>query len=691
MPRDPHPHLPGQTQRVRRVKYGLNVAAAVTLAVLIAVLVNWMGYRQFVRFDFTATRQYSLSPQTLKLLESLDGDYRLVTLFSRGGPYVDQATDLLDEYGRYGRHVTVEHIDPGRELGRMDQFLTALRDGYESELEPLDQAIRAGRDEMQRVRQSSQRVLEPLGRVLKDPALGDGELKRFVQSVAQAFARFDGDIDAVDQQIKSSLDRALPRFGAAKSTIQKLLDEVDTKILTLSIDRFNQAVQEDETPASVANQLLATVVLLEQSRQKIRDAVSALRAARRVQEYDKLVEQLDNPETLVLVGPGQVRVISLGELFRQPDPSQIQPGQEPQLRFQGEEKITGALVSMSLDQPPLVVFVVSGQNQAIGQRGLFQQVAARLGHVNFQVQQWSPTPQPGPMGQPMPPQPAPQPASGQKAVWVVLPLEPPNPMNPMGGASGQQIADFLKGRINAGDAVLIMLTVSPMARFGEADPISRLLSPWGITPQIDRLVLHQIDLPDRQKQADNRIFINDWPSELPITQALIGMPGIFVQASPLVLGKGDGQGVETWPLVQVQGDDYWSQRDLHIVKDPKLDPATAGGPFVIAAAAQRQGQRIVVVGDPAWATDQITNLGRMGLPIEIAGAQFPANSEFFVNSVYWLAGLDQLIAASARTQDIRRIHVTDAAGVTLRWALLAGMPLVTVLLGVGVWARRRRD
>ena len=33
-----------------------------------------------------------------------------------------------------------------------------------------------------------------------------------------------------------------------------------------------------------------------------------------------------------------------------------------------------------------------------------------------------------------------------------------------------------------------------MARFGEADPISNLLSPWGITPQIDRLVFYLFSL-----------------------------------------------------------------------------------------------------------------------------------------------------------------------------------------------------
>ena len=86
------------TQAARRRKYGLNVAVSVVAVLALFVLINWIAYRQFVRFDLTATRSYSLSPQTLKVLQGLEGSYQIVTLFSRSGEHVDQALDLIEEY-----------------------------------------------------------------------------------------------------------------------------------------------------------------------------------------------------------------------------------------------------------------------------------------------------------------------------------------------------------------------------------------------------------------------------------------------------------------------------------------------------------------------------------------------------------------------------------------------------------------
>ena len=59
-------HIP--TQRQRRFKYGLNVFVLVLAVLIIVILVNWIGYRRYTRFDFTHTRQYSLSPQTMLLV-----------------------------------------------------------------------------------------------------------------------------------------------------------------------------------------------------------------------------------------------------------------------------------------------------------------------------------------------------------------------------------------------------------------------------------------------------------------------------------------------------------------------------------------------------------------------------------------------------------------------------------------------
>ena len=683
-----------ESQATRRVKYSLNVMVAAVAAVAIVVLINWIAYRQFVRFDLTATRRYSLSPQTVNLLNDLKGDYRFVTLFNRSGPYVDQARDLVEEYQRYGgQSLAVEHINPGRDLGRTEVFFESLLARHEEKLGPLDAAITAGRETLVQLRQDATGMLQPLRQVLEDPGLTDENLKRLVQSIAQQLARFDTDIETVDKQIAHILDQPLPQYSSATTAMESLLGSFNEGFYAPAIGQFRQAGRADTTAPSVADGLLKTVAHLKRSQQKINETLAVLRNVEPVEDYDKLVGQLEDPETLVLIGPAQIRVIGLTEMFREPDPNTLVPGQQPQLRFQGEEKITGALLSMSLDHRPMVVFVTAGQNQPLGPRGSFQHVAQRLRNVNFQVEQWSPLPQPGPMGQPMPPGPPPEPQPGQKTVWIVLPDEAPNPMNPMGAGATQQVVEQVQKRLNEGDNAMVMLAVAPMNQFATVDPMAEMIKPWGITPQLDRLILRQITLPNNQTRAVRQLDIVRWPDELPITRTLAGMPGVFAYASPLVLGAGGegSQDVKTWPLVRIQSDDIWAHRDLNSQVEPKLDSVTAGQPFVIGAAAERGDGRMVVFGDPVWASDEVTQFGPQGLPAEIFGAAFPGNAELFVNSVYWLLDLDQLIAASARTQDIRRIGaITKTEEIALKWALLAGMPLIIVGVGVGVWMVRQR-
>jgi hypothetical protein len=360
--------------------------------------------------------------------------------------------------------------------------------------------------------------------------------------------------------------------------------------------------------------------------------------------------------------------------------------------------LTGTLVSLSLDQPPLVVFVLTGSGSAIGPRGQYQQVAKRLMSANIEVKEWNPAGQVSNFGQRTPPQPPPRPKPGQKVVWVVLPFprtDPTNPMAAMGGAK-EQVASVVRSRASEGDAVLFMLSASAGAQFGESDPISDYLAEtWGIVPQLDRIVLEEVQLPDRQTRAMNQIEVARWPSELAVSAAVRGMPGLFLQASPLVIGGEDAE-IRRYPLAELRGERLWAERDFNTpggLAQAKFNEADSAPSFVVAAAAKKGEQRVVAVADPAWASDMITNYGYFGEnTAELLGARFPGNSELFVNCVYWLAGLDELIAASPRSQDIRRVEpMTEATLVAYRWAMLGGMPAVVMMVGISVWLVRRKS
>ena len=695
---------PSNEQSRRRTAYALNVTAMVVIAMVLVVILNWwLGYRRFIRFDFTATRRYSLSAQTQKVLGELKGDYRIVTLFGNSyspaiDPYLNQVRDLVEEYGRRSDHITVQQILPGRDEAQLDILYGDLAERYKTTLQPLREAIQEAQSTLDQFQQAGLKLVPALEALEKNPALGgQSKLKDIVEQVRLILSRLGQQIEEPMERVKRSLDEPMPDYQAAKTTLTQLFSDLDARVLTIVVDEFQSASKDDKVHASVRDQLLPLIEQLEHLRGMIKPRLEALRAIQSSQEYDDLRSQLQRQDSVALLSKDQVRLIPLNDMFRQPDPgSGATAGQELELRFQGEEKLTGTLVSLQMKKPPLVVLVNTTGTPVLGRgnpQTTYNQVAERLRSANMRVQEWNPVGGGTDMfGRPQPPQPAPQPEQGQKAIWVLLPTAPPNPRNPMAGMAVNNAIATVKQRMEAGDGALITVAASGGARFGAPDPAVDLLKPYGITVQNDRVIVQEVAVSEDQTQAVMQHTVDHWPDAMDVSKALSGMPGIFFYASPMVLGKVEG--AKRWPLAELHGKNLWAERDLQsLPNNAKRDEEEAGDSFIVAAAAQKGDSRVIAVADPIWATDFIVTLG--GIRIlgsdDVIGARFPGNAELFVNSVYWLAGLDQLIAASPRSQDIRRIESISPQGlVALRWTLLLGMPLATIAAGLAVWSVRRR-
>ena len=116
----------------RRLKYGSSMSfVAALLALALAVLVNWIGYRNFYRHDFTAAGMYSLSPQTRNVLDSLQDKYQLSSPSSApAAPRLARANDLTDEYARRSTKITVDHLDPTVDIDHLEKLYSGLRDRY---------------------------------------------------------------------------------------------------------------------------------------------------------------------------------------------------------------------------------------------------------------------------------------------------------------------------------------------------------------------------------------------------------------------------------------------------------------------------------------------------------------------------------------------------------------------------------
>lgn len=700
-----------QSQARRRTTYGLNVAVAVVAAIVLTVLVNVLVYRKAWKLDLSAGRKYTLSKQTLNLLHDLDQEHQIVTLFGEGeyaGRDITQqlqaARDLVDEYARYSSRITAEHINVTVDPQRHQTFLASLHERYAEKLSPAREAIEQAQRAVEAVRADITNHLGPLKQALDHPQFTNANAKKLIQDVSGIFASLAPNLEQMQNAINEAMSQTLPNYSGARSNLANNLTTLATNVYGIAIERFERIARSGDAPADVREILFASIESFKRTMEQMQEAINHLQSAKTDSSYDRMRVDIMQPDPIVLVGPREVRVLGLADMFRPPPPQQTGNEAETEPEFQGEERLTGALVSMTLENPPLVVFVSDSAVMPLSSRGvdplmLYTDVAQRLRNMNFEVAEWSPAGGRNFMGQVAAPAgPPPTPKPGQKAVWVVLPASPPNPNNPAAVNYRDQIAAHIKVRLESGDSALLVLGYSNMAQFGQTDPVADLLSPYGVTAQLDRVILQEIIVPNRPPIPNPQFIIDTWSGDLPIAAAINGMPATFFQASPLVVGKPQRENVRTHVLARLtaNGERMWAETDVSS-SDVKFKEANKADAFDIAAAIDAGEHRVVVVSDPVFASDYLTTnadarLSRAGVGLaSYFGAAYPANAELFINSVYWLSDLESLIAASARTQDIRRINIKPESVPWLRRTLMAGMPLGTLALGLAVWVARRRE
>ena len=98
--------------KARQTKYGAYLA--VYLIVIIAVLgiANWLASTYVKSIDTTASKKYSLSDQTKKVVQNLKADVN-IKYFDKQNSF-GTAKDLLDRYNNLSSKLHVEYIDPDK-------------------------------------------------------------------------------------------------------------------------------------------------------------------------------------------------------------------------------------------------------------------------------------------------------------------------------------------------------------------------------------------------------------------------------------------------------------------------------------------------------------------------------------------------------------------------------------------------
>jgi ABC-2 type transport system permease protein len=205
--------------------------------------------------------------------------------------------------------------------------------------------------------------------------------------------------------------------------------------------------------------------------------------------------------------------------------------------------------------------------------------------------------------------------------------------------------------------------------------VEDLLTRWGASPRNDVVA----DVP-RVRGSAVAFAVTEGYADHPITRHLMHRQTIWSNVREVV--PAPKPGIDAHTLVHTS-DDGWGETDLGIFRaeaDLRYDEGRdVKGPISIAVAAERtegtgKGARLVVFGS----SDLAANRAGIGY-----------NRELLLSALAWLEQREPRIAIGPRTPEQLRLSLDDAQLDRVFLLCVIGLPLLTLLLGGGVyWVRR---
>src|ERR1700692_2884423 len=85
-------------QKIHRVRIGLNVLVQITILLLIALMVNYLGFEHYRRWDLSRDQKFALSDKTKRFLQSMPGKARITVFFMPNNAIASDVQGMLTEY-----------------------------------------------------------------------------------------------------------------------------------------------------------------------------------------------------------------------------------------------------------------------------------------------------------------------------------------------------------------------------------------------------------------------------------------------------------------------------------------------------------------------------------------------------------------------------------------------------------------
>ncbi|MFM9996315.1 MAG: hypothetical protein ACKVU4_11005 [Phycisphaerales bacterium] len=712
------PPPPGRT----RWRFGFTSAVLVIAATVSMVVLNLLAERYPLRADVTATREQRLSPRTEKLLDSLTSPYEIViaadwrSLDPRAGRRVK---DVLDLFRRATPRVTTTTIDvtTAAGLASYESLLQRLGEREAPKVKEQTGVIAAAADAAGSLADSLE-ALGPRVRAVRDAiapdALGAESNKRFFDEQGARCAAVAEQLRATAAKTRATLAApagplGVPDLEAAADPLRRDLVSLETGLrsVTQSVREFVDAETQPAAARNAARPLTADL-------QRCRDtaAVNA-ETLTRLPRLDavRVARTLQTTEAALVIGPPDagLTAIPFAWLFPPGDAIDAAAESRADMRRRNEELFAAGIDVLARPVNPIVVLVHGFPHRLLDRTRAFTGLVERLGHRGISVAEWpaalSPEP-PNLIGL--------NPKGDRPVVYVSFSDDAAKGASGgagSGGSTGPQRADALGDALarltEEGRPLLVSIIPSPLPTAGAPDKTVAMLPLFGLRADSARPLLRdalttggRIVIPNHVLLADSA----DHPDH-PITGAVRGLRTLFEWPVPLkTLAEGDAARARTWPLFTLNESDAWAEAEWlalwtvaapgtrgSMPPNPPAKDSTrddAQGPWVVAAAAERdlpQGrgtQRLVAVGSNTWFTDRVASQQASMVDGRVSATN-PGNIELFEAAVYWLAGQDDRIGASATARAVPIIRALEPGTLAaLRWTVIAGLPALTLLAGV---------
>ena len=706
-----------ETQQERWIKYGGNVVLASVVVVILAVVVVWLAQEANARVDTTTAGLYSLKPQTVNIIKNNDQPIKIVSLYTRvkrqstnvvqgeedNFDYITPIADLLEEYKRKGKNIDVEVIDPVEQEVKVTQLIRDVTDKYGGEIQKYKTVIAdypAIYDKINAIILEEQKKLEVLSSMQQLQKAQPADLKgqEWLEGFSQTMGSV-GDLSKMVAESRESIERILkqkiPDYKGAVDSIQSGMTLMSQLAGGLS-EAFKKAKDVEKYPQDVRQYMEQAIPRFEEIR------TSADGLEKRIKELgelklDTLKQSLDQEDTILVMGPNDVRILPRNKIWQMVDREQLlSPDQKPRPRFAAEQQITSALLAVTSKSKPKVVFVRPGGppltsgNPFMG-IGTFYIMAERLRDYNFEVLEkdlsgmWAMQSQ----MRGMPGAPEPSDEEIKDAVWVVVGMNVGG--NPMQQQQPPPMSPKLQEHLSRGGSALVL--AEP-----RGDNLAQALDEWGVRIRTDAIAVHETvpdvpatgDIVEDAQRIPYIFVINEYGNHM-LTKPLRSLESLLIPIVPVSFEQKQGfKGEALIPVPQTLK--IWGETNIESMEEGvKYDSAVDVPPPLFGAAAVEKdgGGRLVTIGSVYFASNRIAGLADPRSRNTVL--RFPGNQELFMNSLFWLAKMEPMIAISPTAMEVNRIKpMSDGAHNFWRvGVVLVMLPVAVVFAGVAMYMNRR--